>query len=83
MQDLRDRMIAVLKTSDAIFDRELREDTSLIKSGRLDSPDLFTLARFIEGEVGREMDFTQFEIAEEWDTITNILKFVARRKGSR
>jgi acyl carrier protein len=82
MQSRRDKLIAVLKASDVELDGELKEDTPLIKSGRMDSLGLFNLAQFIESEIGRGVDITAFDLAKEWNTINDILNFIARLRAS-
>jgi acyl carrier protein len=73
---MRDKLIAVIEASDVDLGGELGEDTSLIKSGKLDSLGLFNVASFIEREVGCQVDITAFDLAEEWDTIGDILNFI-------
>lgn len=82
MQSLRDKLIAVLEASDVDRDGELREDSSLIKSGKLDSLGLFNLALFIESEVGHKVDITAFDLATEWNTVNDILNFIAKLQAS-
>ena len=81
-QSLRDKLVAVLEASDVGLDGELKEETSLIQSGKLDSLGLFNLALFIERESGRLVDITAFDLAKEWDTITDILDFIAKLRSS-
>jgi acyl carrier protein len=82
MLSLRDKLIAVLEASDVELDGKLKEETPLIKSGKLDSLGLFNLALFIESEIGRKVDVTAFDLATEWNTIDDILKFIARLRVS-
>jgi len=81
-QSLRDKLIAVLEASDVNLDGELKEGTSLIKSGKLDSLGLFNVALFVEREIGRKVDITAFDLAKEWNTITDILNFIAKLRSS-
>jgi acyl carrier protein len=81
-QSLRDKLIAALEASDLNLDGGLKEETSLIKSGKLDSLGLFNLALFIEREVGGKVDITTFDLAKEWNTITDILNFIAKVRSS-
>ena len=48
----------------------------------MDSLGLFTLALFIEKEIGRDVDITAFDLAKEWNTIDDILKFIVRERRS-
>jgi len=81
MQSLRDKLIAVLEESDADLHGKLREDTPLM-SGKLDSLGLLKLALFIESEIGPRVDITAFDIDKEWNTINDILNFIARLRAS-
>jgi len=78
MQSLRHRLISVLETSGVELNGRLNDDTPLVKSGELDSLGLFKLALFIEREIGREVDIAAYDIAKEWNTIPDILKFIAK-----
>jgi acyl carrier protein len=82
MQSLRDRLLAVLEASDVVLDDEHEEETSLIKSGKLDSLGLFNLALFVESQIGSKVDVTAFDLAKEWNTVNDILKFIARFRES-
>lgn len=81
-QGLRDRLIEVLKASNLGLDGDLGDDTSLIKSGKIDSLGLFNLAVFIEKEVGCRVDVGAYELADEWNTIPDILHFIAKLTAS-
>ena len=81
-QSLREKLIAVLEASDAGLDGELKDETSLIESGKLDSLGLFNLALFIEREIGGKVDITAFDLAKEWNTINDILNFIAKLRSS-
>lgn len=75
---LHERLLRFLEELDLELNEELTEDTSLIKSGVLDSLSLFKLAAWVEKEVGSQVDLREFNLIEEWDTIANILNFVER-----
>lgn len=79
-QRLRERLVAAILRSDLDFDGELKDDTSLIKSGLLDSLGLFNVAVTIEREIGPELDLTSFDLSHEWDTITDMLRFVTEHR---
>ncbi len=82
MQSLHDKLIAVLEASDVVLDGEHKEETPLIKSGKLDSLGLFNLALFVESQIGSKVDVTAFNLAKEWNTVNDILKFIARFRES-
>ena len=81
-QSLREKLIAVLEASNAGLDGEVKDETSLIESGKLDSLGLFNLALFIEREIGGKVDITAFDLAKEWNTINDILNFIAKLRSS-
>jgi acyl carrier protein len=60
---------------------DLRDDASLIRSGLLDSLTLFHLATWIEEQIGAPIEPT-LDLAEEWDSVTGILRFVERHGPS-
>lgn len=80
---LHERLVGFLKELDLELNNELKEDTSLIKSGLLDSLSLFKLAAWVEQEIGGQVDLTTFNLIEEWDTIADILNFVERYGNNR
>jgi acyl carrier protein len=82
-QRLRKRLVAIIESSDVECDEEVTDDTSLIKSGRLDSLGLLNLAVFIESEIGSKLDVASFDFSEEWDTIAAILTFVVTRRTTK
>ena len=62
------------------LDIDLRDDTSLIKSGFFDSLALFNLATWIEKEIKNSVDLTSFDLPKKWDTIASILRFIEERR---
>jgi acyl carrier protein len=80
---LHERLVGFLKELDLELNDELKEDTSLIKSGLLDSLSLFKLAAWVEQEIGGQVDLRTFNLIEEWDTIADILNFVERYGNNR
>ncbi len=59
------------------------EETSLIRSGLLDSLALFNLALWVEREAGQPFDLTSLDLSREWDTVAGIVEFVETLKGER
>lgn len=55
---------------------ELRDDTSLIRSGVLDSVALLNLVLWIEEQTGRPIDPTRINFRTQLDTVTSILGYV-------
>ena len=57
-------------------------DSPLISTSRLDSLALFKLVLWIEEQTGAPIDLTTVDLASEWNTIDDIVRFVeARRTG--
>lgn len=79
-QALRKRLVAAIDTSNTERSGPLTDDTSLIKTGLLDSLGLFNVAVCIEREIGRPLDVATFELAEEWDTIADMINFIQRMR---
>jgi len=79
----RDRLVLLLEEGNQDSDHELGDDTSLIRSGLLDSLGLFRLALWIEKETGSRLDLASLDPSKEWDTIPDILNFVAKHRGGK
>jgi len=77
---IRDRLIRVLEAWEQDSDGLLRDDTSLIRSGLLDSLGLFNLALWIEKETGSRLDLSSLDPSNEWETIPDILKFIGEHR---
>jgi len=77
----RDRLVRLLEEGSQGFDFELTDDTSLIRSGLIDSLGLFNLALWIEKEVHSKLDLASLDPSKEWDTIPDILNFIAKHRG--
>lgn len=54
------------------------DDTSLVRSGLLDSLALFHLVLWVEEQTGQPLDPTQVNIRDELDSVAGILRYVAR-----
>lgn len=62
---------------------DLRDDTSLIVSGRIDSVGLFQLLLWIEEKSGCAIDPAAVDLRREWDSIHAILGYIERRRAGR
>ena len=58
------------------------DDTPLISSGRLDSFNLLRLVLWVEEKIGQPVDATRIDLAAEWDTVEQIVAFVARHRAA-
>lgn len=61
-------------------DGGLRRDTSLLDSGLLDSHSILTLALWIEEQIGSEIDLSELDLVELWDTPARIAGFIERSR---
>ncbi|TFG92497.1 MAG: acyl carrier protein [Syntrophobacterales bacterium] len=77
---MRDRLVSLLKEGNQDFDHELGDDTSLIRSGLLDSLGLFNLALWIEKETRSRLDLASLDPSKEWETIPDILNFIEEHR---
>jgi acyl carrier protein len=77
---VRARLTALLEEHDVQL-HDASKETELIGSGRLDSLGLFKLAAFVEQEVGREIDIAEYDLAKEWNTIDDIVRFIAVQRA--
>jgi acyl carrier protein len=78
MTDERTALIAFLKSRDVLLPEGFDDDTSLVRSGILDSLALLDLILWLEQRLGRPIDPSAFELAEALDSIRDILAFLAR-----
>ena len=78
---IRDRLVRLLEEGNQNSDVQLGDDTSLIRSGLLDSLGLFRLALWIEKETRSKLDLESLDPAKEWETIQEILNFVTKHGG--
>ena len=78
---MRDRLVRLLEEGNQDPDFELGDDTSLIRSGLLDSLGLFNLAMWIEKESRSRLDLASLDPSKEWETIPDILNFIEGHRG--
>ena len=74
--ELRHELLEALETAGVRLPTNFGDDTSLIRSGLLDSAALFELALWVESRVPPGLDVTAFDLAEMWDTVEKVLAFV-------
>jgi acyl carrier protein len=60
----------------------LADDTPLITSGLVESLTLLNVALWVETKVGSEVEITSFDLAAEWDSVSDILAFIERHQSS-
>lgn len=76
----REELVLLLEEGDQESDCKPGDDTSLIRSGLLDSLGLFHLALWIEKETRSKLDLASLDPLKEWDTIPDILNYVAKHR---
>jgi acyl carrier protein len=80
---LRTRLISLFRDLNVGTDSEWNADTSLLRSGLLDSLATLQLAEWIQREVSADVDLLQFDLSEEWETIASIERFIERHRQSQ
>lgn len=80
MPPIRKGLIDHLTESTSLPASELSESTDLITSGLLDSLALFNLAVWIENQIGADLKLAELNIPAEWNTVEDIIDFIARHK---
>lgn len=78
MASLRDDLVRVIRESGVELPRDFNDDTSLIRSGLVDSTALFDVVLWVEERIAPGLDLTELDLTEEWDTVRKLLAFVAR-----
>lgn len=78
---LHDRILDFIKKLNLERNTKIKADTSLIKSGLIDSLSLLHLAEWIEQQVDTHVDLTKFDLSKEWDTIADIGGFIERHRS--
>jgi|HubBroStandDraft_6_1064221.scaffolds.fasta_scaffold38661_4 acyl carrier protein len=58
----------------------IADDTPLISSALVESVALLNVALWVEEQVDAAVEITSFDLAAEWDTITQILDFVEKHR---
>ena len=77
---LRQDLLHTLRQNVPLLPDHVDDQTSLIRSGILDSAGLFHLALWVERHAGNSFDFTGYDLAAEWDTIRDVLRFVEQHR---
>ena len=75
---MRAELLQLLRENVPVLEQELTDETSLIRSGLVDSLALFHLALWIESKIHVPLDPSSIDPANEWDTVETILRFVKR-----
>ena len=73
---MRAELLQLLRENAPALEQELTDETSLIRSGLIDSLVLFHLALWIESKINVPFDLSSIDLSNEWDTVEAILRFV-------
>ena len=77
----RDDLIVLVESWNLTLPDKWNGGTSLVRSGILDSLALYRLILWIEEQIGKPVDPTRFDLAEEFDTIGDIVHFVEKNRA--
>lgn len=77
---LRDELLAELPRWGVKLDGAVRDDTSLIVSGLVDSVGLFEMLLWIEEKTGATIDPAAVDWRREWDSVGAILRYIEHRR---
>ena len=77
---MRDRLVRLIEEGNQDSSFDFGDDTSLIRSGLLDSLGLFNLALWIEKETRSGLDLASLDPSKEWETIPDILNFIGEHR---
>jgi acyl carrier protein len=80
-EQLRADLLGFVRERD--HDHQIDAETSLIRSALIDSLALFQLYLHVEQLTGQAIDPTTFDIAEEWDTVNDIVDFIVSATDGR
>lgn len=78
-EDLLALIAEVLEEAEKEPEGGIGNDTSLIRSGLLDSLALLQVAEWVSDQLGSPLDLSTVDVRNEWDTIAGILDFTERR----
>lgn len=77
---LHEQLLAFIRNTDVALAEDFGSDTSLIRSGLFDSLALFQLLLWVEDKLGSPIDLLNFDLAAEWDTVNDIVRFIEARR---
>ena len=76
---LRDELLQFLAEQGIHLSDETADATPLFETGRLDSLALFNLMLWAEERIGEPIDPTALDLARDWATVRDIVRFVSAR----
>ena len=80
-QALRGELRALILEFAPECEAELADDTPLITSGLIESVTLLNVALWVETQIESGVEITAFDLAAEWDSVSDILTFIEKHRG--
>ena len=80
MASPREDLVRVIRESGVALPPDFGDDTSLIRSGLVDSTALFDVVLWVEERIVPGLDLTDLDLSDEWDTVRKLLAFVERHR---
>jgi acyl carrier protein len=80
---LREDLLLAMEERGVELPPDFTDDSSLIRSGMLDSTGLMNLVLWVEERIGSELDLTSFDLPEEWETLGKLVAFIERKEAKR
>jgi acyl carrier protein len=80
---LREDLLLAMEERGVELPPDFTDDSSLIRSGLLDSTGLMNLVLWVEERIGSELDLTSFDLPEEWETLGKLVAFIERKEAKR
>jgi len=77
---LREELIQTIEENGVELPSGFHDESSLIRSGLLDSTGLLKLVLWVEQRIGAELDLTAFDLPEEWETVRKLVSFIERHQ---
>jgi len=79
---LREQLLTLIESWQLDLPSDLDERTPLIASGLFDSLALLNLALWIEAKTGHPIDPASVDIAQEWNSVADIVRYLERARGT-
>ncbi len=78
---LREELIHAIEESGVELPSGFHDESSLIRSGLLDSTGLLKLVLWVEERIGAELDLPAFDLPDEWETVRKLVSFIERHQS--
>jgi acyl carrier protein len=77
---LREDLMRAIEEGGVELPPGFHDDSSLIRSGLLDSTALLELVLWVEQRIGADLDLATFDLPEEWETVRTLVSFIERHQ---